>query len=52
MWSSPRRETAAALRRSRPMHGLCGEGRKGCRRASVPNTAAEWEGKTKGIGGF
>jgi hypothetical protein len=32
---------AAALQRSRPMHGLYGEMRKGCRRALVPNMAAE-----------
>jgi hypothetical protein len=32
---------AAVLRRSRLMHGLCGEGRKGRRRASVPSTATE-----------
>jgi hypothetical protein len=43
---------AAALWRSRPMNGLCGEGRKRCQRASVPNTAAERKGETTSVGGF
>jgi hypothetical protein len=43
---------AAALRCSRPMHGLYGEVRKGCRRASVPNTAAEQKREMEGISGF
>jgi hypothetical protein len=43
---------AMALRCSRPMHRLCGEGRKRCRRASLPHTAAEQKGETEGIGGF
>jgi hypothetical protein len=49
MLSSPRRETASTLRRK---SGEGGEGRKGCWRASVPNTATEQKGEMEDVDGF